>query len=124
MLIPLLLTVMATVLLSNCSVKIQDMEVCSPIPDTNGAVCDYFLHSEQEILDETQWIDKQASWGSSECMSTQSFANIKIELEQLCSKTKCSDQTKKAIKGITRLINANGVNFFPEDYDVASQSGK
>ena len=91
-----LLFMMTAVLLLNsgCAVKINDFEMCSPIPGNLGAVCSSFLSPTNTILDQTGWLAKQTSWINSgsavECTSSQTVVNLKAELEKLCSVAKCS----------------------------------
>lgn len=95
--------------LSSCAVKIHDETFCSPVPGYGGAVCDNFLTSNQVILDQLQWEELQASWigagQSVECTSSQTVADIKGELEKLCSKTPCTYAMKIAIKGLKKILS-------------------
>ena len=84
-------TLMALVSLSSCAVQIHDAQFCSPIPGTNLAACDWFLHSDAQLVD---WNAMQASWIAKgqavECTQSATFGDLKSELEKLCSKTNCN----------------------------------
>lgn len=96
---------MAAPLLASCgSVEIKDVQFCSPIPGGLGAVCDNFLTSNQLILDEIQWTILKDSWQVVECTSYASLADMKAEVEKLCSVTKCTYEMKKAIAGLNRIL--------------------
>lgn len=95
-------------LLNGCAVKIADFQVCSPIPGANTTVCDWFLHSDQQILTEPQWITQQVLWQSQgqavECVNSQTLGNIKKEIEKLCSVWKCSYSAQtKITTGLQKL---------------------
>lgn len=83
----------AVLLLSSCTVAIKDETFCAVVPGNNGAVCDNFLTSDQKILNEADWGILQMQWESQgqalECTTSSAVANLKRELEQLCSKTAC-----------------------------------
>jgi hypothetical protein len=107
---------LSLLLCSGCDdVDVADFQGCSPIPNTVtdsppdfGAACDNFLTSNQLILTHVQWVATQASWikaGSGvECVPTSAIANLKKEVEKLCSVAKCT-YTQKAIlmAGLDRL---------------------
>lgn len=83
--------------ISSCAVQIQDATYCALIPGNNGAVCDSFLTSHQQILTQAQWDILQGEWENGgnavECTPSSAVANLKQELELLCSKTACDYQT-------------------------------
>ena len=95
------------VLLSSCTITIHDSQWCSPIPGNLGAVCDWSLHSEQEFLTLQQWEILQGSWIAKgeavECTSSQTFGDIKKELEKLCSKVTCDYQIQETIKSLKKI---------------------
>jgi hypothetical protein len=110
MLSRLLLTIMGALLLSNCAVKINDEQFCSPLPGNLGATCDNFLSSNQQILSQDQWIDRQNQWIASgqavECTTSQTVGDIKAEIEKLCSVASCDESTKNAIvNGLIKIQN-------------------
>lgn len=78
------------------------------MPD-GSAVCDNFLTDNQQILTEAQWLTLQAQWGVVECVSANDLANVKIELEQLCSVAKCSYPTQQAIKALKKILSSRGM---------------
>lgn len=92
---------------SGCAVPIHDAQFCSPLPGGLGAVCDSFLTSNQQILTQDQWVAMQISWQSQgqaiECTTSQTFADIKAELEKLCSESDCSYPVQEAIKGFKKI---------------------
>ena len=96
-------------LLSNCSVKINDFTACALIPDNAGAVCDSFLESNPQMLDEDQWQALQMQWLSqgwaTECTTSQAIVDIKQELEKLCSVTRCTYEETKILQDLERLEN-------------------
>jgi hypothetical protein len=77
---------------SSCAVKIHDHQFCSPIPN-HGAACDNLLTKKPIILDDMQWAYLQMKWASRhqamECTTSDSLADFKTDIEQLCSKTSC-----------------------------------
>lgn len=100
--------VLPLIILSSCAVQIKDEQFCAPVPGNFGAVCDNFLTANQLILDEAEWLALQAQWQaagqSTECTSSQTLGDIKIELEKLCSKTPCSYPVKQAIAGLRKIL--------------------
>ena len=87
---------MGLLALSSCSVMIHDFTACSPLPGGLGATCDNFLTSNQRILDQIQWEAQQKAWGAMDCMGSIDVANLKTEIEKLCSKETCTQEEKKA----------------------------
>lgn len=105
-----------TLLCSGCNeVDIKDFQGCSPIPNVMsptppdlGAVCDQFLVSNQQILSHDEWVATQAQWNAEgkgvECVPTSAIADLKKEVEKLCSVVKCNYIIKqKIIAGLERL---------------------
>jgi hypothetical protein len=97
----------ALLLTNSCATTIHDRESCAVVPDdasygewAGGAVCDKFLTADKRVLSKKDWEALRANWiahGSAiECMSSQSVGDIKEEEEELCSKTSCNYQAKKA----------------------------
>lgn len=107
-----MMTAVLLLLPSGCATTIKDSQWCSPPPGHIGAACDWFLHSDQQILTESQWEALQESWAAKgdalECTTSTSLGDIKAELEQLCSKTACTyeqvSQLKIAIQNIERIL--------------------
>jgi len=87
-------------LCSSCAVPIRDQMFCAEIPGGLGAVCDGFLTSNQEILNQAQWDARKALWihdgNAVECTTSNSVGNLKAEIEELCSKTACDYATLKS----------------------------
>lgn len=113
-----LLLLLASIIcgMSSCvHVPIADFEECSPIPnvvsDTPpdfGAACDQFLKSNQQILTHDQWVATQRAWISHgngvNCIPSGALADLKKEIEKLCSVAKCDYATKLIIlSGIQRM---------------------
>lgn len=99
----------AQILISSCSVQIKDAQFCSPLPGNIGVTCDNFLTENQIILDEADWVLLQLKWQAAgqavECTTSQTFGDLKTELEQLCSTTKCSYPETQAIKALKKIEN-------------------
>jgi hypothetical protein len=100
--------------LVDCAIPIHDAKFCSPPPGEVGAVCDNFLTSDQQILNETQWGALQTQWIAAgqaiECTQSQTLGDIKEEIEQLCSMTKCDYPTQQAITQGLKKIQQLGKN--------------
>ena len=102
---------MVALLLSSCATTIKDHTFCGLVPsvDSNGVIhpaggganCDNFLTSHQQILSELEWQTMMSTWEQAgsvvECTVSDSVGDLKAEIEQLCSKTKCDYQTVQAI---------------------------
>lgn len=97
------------ILLSNCSVKINDFTACALVPGNYGAVCDNFLTSNPQTLNEEQWQAIQTQWMSqgwaTECTTSEAISDIKQELEKLCSVTRCTYEETKILQDLERLEN-------------------
>lgn len=105
-----------TVLLSlnSCgSVPIKDPQFCSPIPFVGGATCDNLMTRNQINLSEIEWKDKMTEWGTTDCTASVNVADLKAELEKLCSKASCTVEEKQAIKGLGKISNLNKVKSYP-----------
>lgn len=112
---------MALLLLNlSCAVQIKDFQYCSPVPGNLGATCDQFLTANQQILDEAQWQALQLAWIQSgqaiECTQSQTVADLKAEVEKLCSKTLCTYATAQAVRavvsGLDRILLAGQMSRF------------
>lgn len=92
-------------LFTSCGgVAIKDYQFCSPIPGHLGATCDNLLTDNQVILTEMEWVFLQQKWGTIECTQSQTVGDIKAEIEKLCSKTPCDENTKQAILGLKKIL--------------------
>lgn len=110
------MTMALLLLLSSCATTIRDFETCSPIPSESmqnlGAACDNFMTANQRILDPDEWITEQKLWLDNgdvvECTSSGSIANLKAEIEKLCSRTACNYDAKQAVntalQGLDRML--------------------
>jgi hypothetical protein len=95
----------ALALLSSCAVEIKDARYCVLAPGA-PIVCDNFLSSNQAILTDSEWLALQTQWGATFCEAQSSFADLKTEIEELCSKTACDYPTQQAIKMIFAKIES------------------
>lgn len=97
---------------SSCAVAINDAQFCSPMPGGVGAVCDWFLSSNQQILTGPQWSTLQDKWQSSglavECTTSKTLGDLKKELEKLCSLAPCDYAVKQQIVNGLNKIQALG----------------
>ena len=105
---------MGALLLSSCSVNIEDAQFCSPLPGSLGAVCDNFLTSNPITLDETQWVAQQELWISQgvalECTTSKTLGDFKGEIEKLCSKVNCTYQEKAAVRNFFAKVSNDEKN--------------
>ena len=103
------LTLMAVPLLnSSCSIQIHDFTACALVPGNNGASCDDFLSSNQQILTESQWEAMEATWNSQGqavvCVQSQTIAQIKAEIEKACSEVSCNyQQVSQVLSGLKKI---------------------
>ena len=112
------LTALLLLTLNGCATEVKNFQACGtipgiptaedPFPAPLGATCDDFLTSQPETLDRAGWFNRQASWNAAgyavECMTSDTIGNIKAEIEKLCSRTPCDEDTKNAISdGLTRI---------------------
>lgn len=62
-----------------------------------GASCDNFLTSHPQLLTRMQWSEQQAKWLAAglsiEVTTSKAVADLKGEIEKLCSKTVCNQET-------------------------------
>jgi hypothetical protein len=108
--IRLLLTTMGLALLSEgCSTTVHDFQACSPFPGSIGASCDWFLHKDPQTLNEAQWQALILSWQSQgqalECTTSGALAQLKAEIEQLCSSAPCSDDTQQKVNATVEVLD-------------------
>jgi hypothetical protein len=106
-----IVTVALLLALSACAVQIKDEQFCSLIinPDDFSIItvaCDNFLSSNPQTLTGQQWLSQvvasEASGIAPECTTSQALADMKAEVEKLCSEQKCDDQTQAMV---TNLVN-------------------
>lgn len=95
-------------LLDACAVHIQDETFCALVPGDYGAVCDNFLTTKPQTLTKAQWDAMQNSWNAQgyavECTTSKAIGDIKTEIEQLCSVTRCDYEVeKKILDGLNRM---------------------
>ncbi len=99
---------MGALFLSSCATPIHDFQACAEIPGDRctppptqdpligGAVCDNFLTSNQLTLNRTQWQALKDTWESQGdavvSIRSSDLANLKAEIEKLCSTTSCTYQ--------------------------------
>lgn len=95
--------------LSGCAIKIKDSTFCSPIPGGYGAVCDNFITHKPETLSESEWQARIISWEAKgwalECTTSDAVGNLKSELEQLCSRTTCDNDTSDAVRMVVGVLS-------------------
>lgn len=95
-------------LLSSCAVEIKNERFCAVIPVIGGCVCDDLLDSNQTTLTPQQCQDFQGaifSSGQSVIITNSgAIADFKEEIEKLCSRTKCDEQTQQAlVNGLNKI---------------------
>jgi hypothetical protein len=96
--------------LSGCATVIKDGTFCSPFPGPGGtwAACDNFLTKKPQTLNPAQWEVLQQQWilkgWALEVTESDTVGNIKTELEQLCSKTACDDETSQAVDDLVQVL--------------------
>jgi hypothetical protein len=106
-------------LLSNCAAELHDGPTCNPFPvkagqcrGSMGAACDNFLTANQQILTGPEYEQELEAWESNQCVvevtNSCYLAEMKAELEKLCSLATCTtDQAvkvKQAVANIDRLL--------------------
>jgi hypothetical protein len=86
---------LASAAASCAQVKIMDAQVCADI-GSQGATCDNFLTSKPVDIPQPEWDDRR--FGQL-CISGSAFADIKREIEQLCSANaaRCDYETEQAM---------------------------
>ena len=78
------------------------MEVCGDM-GSQGATCDHFLTSQPRDIDKNAWDNER--FGQL-CISPDAWADLKREIEQLCSVSKeCDYQTEQKMKAAVARIN-------------------
>lgn len=103
-----MLTVLPLLLLNSCATTVHDAPFCSPIPGGYGAVCDNLFAKNPETLSEAEWEARILSWESKgwalECTESDAVGNLKKEIELLCSKTPCNEDTVSAIQVVVQVL--------------------
>lgn len=91
-------------ILSACAqVQINNAEVCGDLGDL-GAACFNTMNTTAREIDKPAW-DKER-YGEL-CMTVQTFADFKSEIEQLCSLSgKCTDSQKKMVSEFFDRVDA------------------
>lgn len=90
--LPLAASFIATAAVS-CSTQIKDLEFCGDL-GADGATCFHTLTPASRNVSKTQW---DASRFGMICTSGDAVAEIKREIEQLCSVTSCDYNTQASI---------------------------
>jgi hypothetical protein len=91
---------MATSLVSGCAVQIKD-EPLYVDEGALGAVEVHLFTPGSTDISESQWAALRFGMV---CMSAQSFGDIKLEIESLCSKASCDEQTTQAMQNIIQIL--------------------
>lgn len=95
--------------LEGCGTTIHDHTFCSPIPGNLGAACDNFLTHKPVTLNQTDWEALQASWMAKgwaiEVTESDAVGNLKLEIEQLCSKTTCDEDTSNTVQALVQTLS-------------------
>jgi hypothetical protein len=96
-LLPLL---MAAGLLSSCAVPILEEDFYTD-KGPDGAVETHFFSTDVTDIGKSAWDSMREGMT---CESGQAISDIKGEIEKLCTKTKCSEETTKALKETVRAL--------------------
>jgi PBP1b-binding outer membrane lipoprotein LpoB len=96
----LLLILMAVALLSACAVPIKEEDFYTD-KGPDGAVETHFFSTDITDIGKEAWDSMREGMT---CMSGGAIADIKGEIEKLCTKTKCSEETAKAVKQAVRAL--------------------
>ena len=110
---------MIILFISGCSTTVHDIQVCSPIPGNQGAVCDNLLEEDPKILSQNEWEDLQSEWNSEgkavECVNSSDLSNLKKELEELCSQTYCDySGVQSILSALDRVMRVRGNSKTPK----------
>jgi hypothetical protein len=111
-------TMVLVLLSSGCAVTIHDYTVCSPSPAGDGAFCNNFYNNNAQRLNAAGWEALQRAWIAKglaiEVTNSQAIADIKGELEKLCSVTDCNEdqqeKVQKAIGGLNRILSTGSMS--------------
>lgn len=110
-LIKILSLVLISLLVSNCTTSIPDIEVCaSGYSIEMGASCVSTTTDKTKELSGAEFVaflEPSQSKAPALCMSSSDYSRLKTVIEQLCHKlsTKCSKQMKRAIARINHVNN-------------------
>lgn len=95
--------------LSACGTTIHDHIFCSPIPGTGMAACDHFLKHDPKTLSAEEWAALKASWLAKgwvlEVTESDAVGTLKQELEELCSKTQCNEDTSDSVNAVVGTLS-------------------
>lgn len=87
-------------LLSSCAIPIQEENFYTD-KGPDGAVETHFFSTDEVDIGKTAWDEMREGMT---CMSGQAIADIKLEIEELCSKTSCNEQTlTQALAAVARV---------------------
>ncbi len=82
----------ALVLLNACAVPIKEEDFYTD-KGQNGAVLTHFFSTDIQDISKAAWDSMREGMT---CLSAQGISDIKGEIEQLCTKTPCSEEVQKA----------------------------
>ena len=96
------------------SQNVPDSQWCHPFLNAQGqeigASCDNFLTSNPKTLSASDWAALQASWGVTECTTSNMMLAAKKFVEDTCSEITCDDVTKAAFLERFARIGALGTS--------------
>jgi hypothetical protein len=86
-------------------VPIQDVEITGSLGDQGGIPCDLYTGCEppitlQQVI--AMWTDKSHP---QVMMSVDSLAAFKLEIEELCSVSSCTEQQQQTQKNAVQILN-------------------
>lgn len=87
-------------ILSACSVKIPDIEVCGDMGDM-GAACFHTISEKPRDIAKPDWDKERFGYL---CMSSDSYAEIKKTILKLCNEVKCSKEVVKQTEEIDSKV--------------------
>lgn len=96
----LLPILMAAALLNSCAVPIKEEDFYTD-KGPDGAVETHFFSTDITDIGKSAWDSMREGMV---CESAQAIADIKGEIEKLCTKTKCSEETTQALKQTVRAL--------------------
>ena len=80
-----------SMIISNCSPTIPNVEVCITLPTYTG-YCKYTLSDDERIIPPTQWRAEQAGRIS---MTPEAFGEYQKFIEKVCIRQKCTTEQQK-----------------------------
>lgn len=73
------------------------------------AACDNFLKHNPKTLSAAEWAALQADWLSKgwalEVTESDAVGTLKAEIEQLCSKTECTQDTQDSVAAVVETLS-------------------